>query len=494
MGTKTNAAIIDREEIILEDGSNVIFTTAVLSDETQSALPEISEFIPNRVKHIIPVTNGSKNISIIGINGLIDIEKVEYPVDREPKQYRDFKLWGDVIELDIRAAPAASSKGTLTGTLTFTTDSVDVTGSSTLFTTELEVGFYLQTSTGSTWYRIASITDDTNLVLTAVALAADNGADTVDSTKYWFEYAYLYCRKTHYLTILTDLVGAIDLGAGYAAGAVLIHVDALGSGVVTENTILTIVGVPGSYRVIEDVTIGTNECDIKISPGLEGRAPDDAVVNIRPSSLTSQLETLLPELAAGRAALNYVGTARTQINNSFTAIDLANTAYDLVAARITNGVAHIASGAGEVTDKRTDASTALDLAPAKIASALTALINAVALIDTVPVGDNPVGQYLSESVGQLRAAASEVTLANGILNLHSTAGGYSGLAGREFQAASIKIAEGQGYISESIARARSANALLGGLQVWAVRKVETTLQSLRRKAVPKQKYYGYSRS
>ncbi|KKK86223.1 hypothetical protein LCGC14_2765410, partial [marine sediment metagenome] len=281
MGEKTSVQIIDREEVILEDGSNVIFTEAVLSDETQNALPEISEFVPQLVKHIIPVTNGSKIIDISGITGLIDIDKVEYKVDQEPKQYRSHKLWGDELELDLQKAPVATSKGTLTGTLTFTTDSTAVTGSSTLFTTELEEGVYIQTSGGSTWYRIASISSDTALVLTAVAESDDNGADTADSSKYWREYVWLYCRKVHTLTTLTDLAGAIDLVAGYAAGAVLIHVDALGSGTIPKNTILTIAGVSGSYRVTADATIGANETDITISPGLAGRAPNNVVVTIR---------------------------------------------------------------------------------------------------------------------------------------------------------------------------------------------------------------------
>ena len=53
----------------------------------------------------------------------------------------------------------------LTGTLTFTNGSTAVTGSGTAFTTELAVGEYIQLDADKTVGKIATITDDTNIVL-----------------------------------------------------------------------------------------------------------------------------------------------------------------------------------------------------------------------------------------------------------------------------------------------------------------------------------------
>lgn len=54
----------------------------------------------------------------------------------------------------------------LTGTMTFTKDSTAVTGSGTLFTSELAVGDFIRTGgTSKVTFEIESITDDTNLVL-----------------------------------------------------------------------------------------------------------------------------------------------------------------------------------------------------------------------------------------------------------------------------------------------------------------------------------------
>lgn len=494
MGTKTNAELIDRVEEILEDSGNAIFTAADISSQFQDSITEASEFVSQLVKHIIPVTNGSKIIDISGITGLIDVDRAEYKVDKEPKQYRSFKVWGDELHLDLETAPSASATGTLTGTLTFTTDSTAVTGSSTLFTTELEEGFYIQPSGGSTWYRIASITDDTNLVLTAVAESDDNGADTADSTKYWREYAYLFCRKIHTLTTLTDLAGAIDLVAGYNAGAVLIHVDVLGSGTIPKNTILTIAGVPGSYRVTADATIGSNETDITISPGLAGRAPNNAVVTIRPSSLTPELERLLPELVAARVALNWIGDTRTSVDAVRVILDTVSTELGKVGARLTNAVAHIASGAGEITDKRAAAIAELDLAPQMILDAETDLDAATSLINKVTRGDNPVGERIASARARLANVSAEVTLARGYLSQHSTGIAFDRLAGRELQAGNGYASESTGYINEAMARLRTDTLQLTRMQTWAKYKLERTLETLRGMEKPKLKSFGYSRS
>ena len=170
MGNRTHSDIRNMAELILEDSGNAIFTAPVLDDIIQDALIVISDpYKPQLVKHIIPVTDGSKIIDISGITGLLDVDLVEYRIDKEPKQYRSFKVWGDELHLDLKTVPSASETGTLTGTLTFTTDSTAVTGSGTKFTTELEEGFYIQNTGSTTWFRIASITDAPNLVLATLA-------------------------------------------------------------------------------------------------------------------------------------------------------------------------------------------------------------------------------------------------------------------------------------------------------------------------------------
>ena len=80
----------------------------------------------------------------------------------------------------------------LTGTLTFTNASSTVTGTGTLFTTELAVGDYIKSddaTNGTEWYKVTAITDDLNLTIdhafaqaTHSATASKNSNDGLSTT------------------------------------------------------------------------------------------------------------------------------------------------------------------------------------------------------------------------------------------------------------------------------------------------------------------------
>lgn len=64
-------------------------------------------------------------------------------------------------EVRVAKSPANTA---LTGTITFTLGSTGITGSGTLFTTELAVGDYIQGG-DSNWYEVVTITDNTTAAL-----------------------------------------------------------------------------------------------------------------------------------------------------------------------------------------------------------------------------------------------------------------------------------------------------------------------------------------
>jgi len=66
----------------------------------------------------------------------------------------------------------------ITGTVTCATTSPNVTGSGTLFNTQLNVGAWLGNTTGTTVGIIASIANNTSLTLTANAAVAISAANT----------------------------------------------------------------------------------------------------------------------------------------------------------------------------------------------------------------------------------------------------------------------------------------------------------------------------
>lgn len=404
MAPRTSANLINGVERILDDvSSNAIFLATDISAELQVDLAELSGYSPWEIiqTKIMESSyrlgtrltgNVGREIDIFDIENLIDL-KVEYPVGDSPPTFREFKRYGGKIYIDISARPvpgaqndSAGNAQVLTGTVTFASGSTAVTGSGTAFLSELEVGYYI--ATGSIWYRVASIADDTTLIISENCDAADTGADS--ATRYWYEYVNLWCKKNHYVeTLMTDFVGAIDSGGatGYARGTHKIHIDALGStDTIPKDMLLTIAGTLGVYRVTADSLLSSSEGDLYIEPRLKERAAEDAIVTLLGSTLSQDEERVLMELAAVRSALNWVGGARTTLENAKTAYGLANTEVDKISARIllitTASTGYIAKMSSAVTANFSKVTSQIGDAEDELDSAASAC----AAIDSV-IGD-----------------------------------------------------------------------------------------------------------
>lgn len=162
-----------------------------------------------------------------------------------------------------------------------------------------------------------------------LAIDVDSVADSKVATPATEIEVVVWVEARQRVSQLTDLAGAIDWGAGYAAGLTSIHVDALQStGTFAEDTLLTIAGVRGTYRVTAGATIASNECDLTIHPALLDAASDDDVVTIIGSTLTRELERLVVELTTARAlrskAINYIEITSLNVGGAAVSRDLAS--------------------------------------------------------------------------------------------------------------------------------------------------------------------------
>ena len=354
MATKTEATLVDDTEAILGDSSNAIFSAA---DDVQpavlAAFREVSIYKPYKVNHWLTSRRRSKYIDVSTITDLIEPNYAIYPIvliDTDSDLIDDGMLdynrrnieWEDeTLRMNLDYAPYEVETNDLTGTVTFNSGSTAVSGSGTAFLTELRVGYYINPSSSQNWYRVASITDATNLVLANNCIAADAGADT--STNYWRNDVVVNCDKVHFSTAQADLAGAVKLA--HAKGVWSITIDGLtDSQIVTKNTTFTIAGVDGAYRSTSaDKTVASNEVTITIEPALMGIAPDNAIVTFRPTSLTPQLERIVTEIAAARLCINWVYNARTQYDSVETDITALNTELILANPEVDLAKTHVAS-------------------------------------------------------------------------------------------------------------------------------------------------------
>jgi len=184
-----------------EDTTDQDFESDEIDIHVLEVLSEISERSPYEVKEVLTTVVNSRVLDISSIEDLLEIERLEYPIGYDPREFRNLKyLDNETIEIDTTLVPSAGGSGTLTGTVTFTTGSAAVTGSGTSFSDDLEVSYLIRPGSGTRWYRVASITSATALTLDEPVRSVDTGADTVDLTEYCYEAVYLYCRKLHQLT------------------------------------------------------------------------------------------------------------------------------------------------------------------------------------------------------------------------------------------------------------------------------------------------------
>jgi hypothetical protein len=94
-----------RRDLHDEDDINYRWSDDELERHILHAVKDFSEAIPAEQTAIIATVSGSRELDISNIADRISIRAVEYPVNRFPKYYRRFSLWGNTLTLIDSEAP-----------------------------------------------------------------------------------------------------------------------------------------------------------------------------------------------------------------------------------------------------------------------------------------------------------------------------------------------------------------------------------------------------
>lgn len=74
-------------------------------------LVEMASYSPKgtayQVKKTLTTTAGSRELDLSLIDDLLLVIKVEYPVDKQPRRFRQFSVWGDTLRMELDSAPSA---------------------------------------------------------------------------------------------------------------------------------------------------------------------------------------------------------------------------------------------------------------------------------------------------------------------------------------------------------------------------------------------------
>ncbi|MGE0601507.1 MAG: hypothetical protein AB7J35_18840 [Dehalococcoidia bacterium] len=76
-----------------------------LDRHIEHALSELSLSIPQELTATVATTLGSRDVSIATLDGLLDVEAVEFPVGEFPPSYAGYSVWGTTLALHVEHEP-----------------------------------------------------------------------------------------------------------------------------------------------------------------------------------------------------------------------------------------------------------------------------------------------------------------------------------------------------------------------------------------------------
>ncbi len=330
---------------------------------------------------------------------------------------------------------------------------------------------------------------------------------------------YFFWNKVHLLQkVLTTVDTGGTLEVATAVGDVTIDVEALGTLTIEEMTTVAITGDSTVYYVTSTATIAGNKATLSIWPPITQVNTLGAVVtlSLTGSTLDIPLEDYLARWLAAKACISKATKSYAQVNTAIATIALGVTAIAAVAARITQGIADIASGrveAAKISAILDTANTEIDKIGARLTQATTDVADGRTEADKIPAIVTAAGtaiaavaaritQALTDiasartaialGVTAISEADTEVKLANAQVDLAVTAlasgsslvntipvgGGaaeYMGQAASDVGTAQGFVLSGQGLLQKSSADFNNANVDLG----TAAREVDAGMAKTR---------------
>lgn len=253
VGTGLNQAeVIAAAQYLLKDAGVIWVAATEMPAFVAEVVREISSRDPLKYKTALPIVQYTKNVDISGLTDLIDILRVEYKPDQEPPEFHHWsrpQITSDLLILDIDHEPTITET-TLTGTITFTQSSREVTGSGTAFTTEIARNNFICLSDASTWYRVVHVEDDETLYL-ELPFAETGEADEEDSTLKRDNISVCYI---HWRSAYAIAAGSTNIPAMYdeilVTGTVALALHAEQTKQIPEITNAD--NVPATYRAVAD--------------------------------------------------------------------------------------------------------------------------------------------------------------------------------------------------------------------------------------------------
>ena len=99
-----------RRDLHDEDENNYRWTDDELDRHLDHAVRELSGASPREATTTLYTTQGSRDLSLSGLDDLVQIEVVEYPVGNYPPRYVRFSVWADTLTMLVGRMPGDSEE------------------------------------------------------------------------------------------------------------------------------------------------------------------------------------------------------------------------------------------------------------------------------------------------------------------------------------------------------------------------------------------------
>lgn len=305
---KSWATLRDEIEAELQDSANALWTTAELDIQMEDALRELSEYAPfyRMLTYEFETRTGRATATTTG--ALVDTTETQFratDVDKVIFNTTD-RTWA-VVTAFVSTSQLTLSVDIMANTEKYEMYNRDCWNNRQIYIGDVEDFVGENHGVTQVEYKIGlvppmlrnfEVDGDVLTVLLNASPPDSKDADAIIEVNITF-------ATRQQVSQLTDLAGAVDLVAGYAADLTTIHVDALAATeVIAEDQEFTIASLRGKYRTTAAVTLAGNEADISFWPPLRESVADNDVVTFLGSSLTRDQERMVVALAAAQAAIS----------------------------------------------------------------------------------------------------------------------------------------------------------------------------------------------
>ena len=96
----TEAQMIARVSTVLNDTGTAIWGTATIAAQMAQDVRLLSEYTPQLAKSTVAFAGTARELSISALTDRLDIEAVEFPIDKHPRRYVNFAVRGGSVILD----------------------------------------------------------------------------------------------------------------------------------------------------------------------------------------------------------------------------------------------------------------------------------------------------------------------------------------------------------------------------------------------------------